>query len=300
MSSRVAAWFFHPVPAARLVIARILVFGFSTAYVVFAAPLLLQFGNAAAFRPVGLVSLLSTPLPSVVASVLVAACALVGVLATLGLRYPLTAPLFAMLLLWVTSYRNSWGMIFHTENLFVAHALILACCPQAGRRLRPRNAVEPSVASGTYGWPLRILSLVTVSTYVVAGIAKLQHSGLAWALGHEIRTHIAYDALRKIELGSSFSPIGVALIPHAWLFGPLALLTLLFELGAPIALLGGRWALGWCAVCWLFHVNVLLLMLIVFPYPLLGIAYASFFSLEKPWAAFERSFTRRLRREVGS
>lgn len=287
-------WFFAVAPAARLAVARILVLGFCTAYVLFGAPLLLKFGNPEAFQPVGVVSLLARPLPSVVAYTIYALCLAAGALATLGIRYVLTAPVFAAALLWVTSYRNSWGMIFHTENLFVVHALVLACCPQAGHCLTPR-AVQHNreVSASEYGWPLRVLSLITVATYVMAGIAKLQHAGPAWALGDEIRTHIAYDALRKIELGSAYSPLGVALIPHAWVFAPLAMLTLVFELGAPLALIGGRVALVWCSACWLFHVNVLLLMLIVFPYPLVGVAYISFFALEKPWSMLERRFIRR-------
>src|SRR5690606_25456683 len=136
--------------------------------------------------------------------------------------------------------------------------------------------------SFVYGWPLRVLSLATVSTYVVAGIAKLEHSGLAWAGGHEIRTHIAYDAVRKLELGSLSSPLGAWLVPFESLFLPLAMLTLALELGAPLALLGGRFAAVWCLTAWGFHLSVLLLMLIVFPYPLLGFAYVSFFAVERP------------------
>lgn len=293
MRARLGAWFFAPVPALRLAVVRVLVLGFCTAYVLFGAPLLLKFGNDAAFQPVGIVSILQRPLPTFAAYAIHALCVAAGVCATVGFRYSQSAPLFASSLLWVTSYRNSWGMVFHTENLFVLHALILACCPQAADCLT-REAPKQTLGaeSGAYGWPLRVLSIVTVLTYVIAGLAKLQHAGLAWAFGHEIRTHIAYDALRKIELGSAHSPLGVLLVPHAWLFAPLAMLTLTFELGAPLALLGGRVALVWCVVCWLFHVSVLLLMLIVFPYPLLGVAYASFFALEKPWAILERRFMR--------
>jgi hypothetical protein len=289
MTDRPLAWFFQAAPAARLAVARIAILGFSALYVLLATPLLLKFGNGAAFRPIGVVSVLTQPLPLAVAYVIHGLCVVSGACATLGLRYSVSAPVFASTLLWVTSYRNSWGMIFHTENLFVIHALVLACCPQAAHCLTPRSVTQrrDSVASA-YGWPLRVLSLVTVATYLIAGVAKLQHAGVSWAMGHEIRTHIAYDAVRKIELGSGYSRLGVALVPHAWVFAPLSVITLMFELGAPLALLGGRLSRVWCLACWLFHVNVLLLMWILFPYPLIGIAYASFFELEKPWAAIEQ------------
>ena len=40
--------------------------------------------------------------------------------------YRVTAPLAALGMLWVTAYRNSWGMVFHTENLLVIHLAVLA------------------------------------------------------------------------------------------------------------------------------------------------------------------------------
>jgi hypothetical protein len=294
MINRILDWFFAATPPLRLAVARVLILGFSSMYVLFGAPILLTFGAQASFKPIGVVSFLTDPLPVFASYAIYGACVLAGAAATLGIRYSFTAPLFAVTLLWVTSYRNSWGMIFHTENLFVVHTLVLACCPQAADCLALQKAAKSDGGdSATYGWPLRILSLVTVTTYVLAGIAKLQHAGLAWAMGNEIRTHIAYDALRKIELGSGYSQLGVALVPHAWIFGPLAMLTLVFELGAPLALFGGRLALVWCFACWAFHVNVLLLMLIAFPYPLVGFAYASFFELERPWAALALRFGRK-------
>jgi hypothetical protein len=75
----------------------------------------------------------------------------------------------------------------------------------------------------------------------------------------------------------------------------LAWLTLAFELGAPAALLGGRWAKAWCATAWAFHVGVLVLMAIFFPYPLLGLAYAPFFAVERllerwVWPTWRRWF----------
>ena len=57
----------------------------------------------------------------------------------LGWRFNRTGPLFAGLLLGVLCYRNSWSMIYHTDNLIVWHVLILGLtrfggCALAGRR----------------------------------------------------------------------------------------------------------------------------------------------------------------------
>ena len=40
-------------------------------------------------------------------------------------------PIAAALLLWTLSYRNSWGLPFHTENLLVLHVIALALAPAA-------------------------------------------------------------------------------------------------------------------------------------------------------------------------
>ena len=81
-------------------------------------------------------------------------------------------------------------------------------------------------------------------------------------------------------------------LAHRWLFPPLAALSLLIELGAPLAILHRRVALVWALCAWGFHLGVLLLMAILFPYQLSGVAYASLFPLERAVA--------RLRRTAGS
>lgn len=58
-------------------------------------------------------------------------------------------------------------------------------------------------------------------------------------------------------------------------------MTMLVELGAPLALLQRRVALVWCVAAWTFHVGVALLMSITFLYPLSGVAYLPLFRLER-------------------
>jgi len=58
-------------------------------------------------------------------------------------------------------------------------------------------------------------------------------------------------------------------------------LTILVELGAPVALLGRHWAAWWSASAWLFPVGIVALMWISFAYPLSLIAFAPFFRVER-------------------
>ena len=288
-------WFYAPMPRERLALLRILLGAYAWIYLVSRAGHLNRVTDYAAdaFEPVGVVALLSEPLSPFWVHATYVAAVLMGAAFVAGLCHRIVAPIFALLLLWVTSYRHSWGMIFHTDNLMVLHVLVLALAPAAdayawrpaalgGLERAPRDT---AAVAGRYGWAVRTISLVTLVTYVFAGIAKLENTGLEWALGDALREQIAYDAVRKIELGSIHSPIAGWMVRTAWLFPVLGAFTMVVELGAPLALIGTRWAVGWSIAAWLFHVGVLASMAIVFPYPLSGCAFLSLFPLERWWAA---------------
>ena len=276
-------WYRRDAPAPRLAALRVLVGGFATIYLAARVVHLISFIDfpARGFAPVGVVGLLSAPLPAalVVAPVLLALpCALAF---TLGWRFRVTGPTFAALLLWVLSYRNSWGMIFHTENLMVVHIIVLGLTRSADAWSLDARRGRATPTPGAYGWPIRLLALVTIATYAIAGVAKLRLSGLGWVGSDLLRNYIAYDNLRKLELGDYHSPLGAALVGHAWLFPPLAGLSLALELLAPLALFGPRLARGWALAAWAFHAGVLAVMAIFFPYPLCGLAFAPLFAVER-------------------
>ncbi|MDD9936234.1 MAG: HTTM domain-containing protein [Myxococcales bacterium] len=271
-----------PAPAARLAALRVLVGAFSVCYLIARAPVLADFSrmNPARFEPVGAALLIASPLPHAAEWALFAACLLMALCFALGFRFRITGPLFALLFFWVTSYRNSWGMVFHTDNLTLMHALVIGFCPDAARAYSLDHRGDNGNSDGRYGWPIKLVSAVTVIVYVLAGLAKLRNSGWDWAEGEILRNYIAYDGMRKAALGSMHSPIGAWLVQYAWPFPLIGLLTLVFELGAPAAMAGGRLARYWVWGIWAFHVGVLVLMAIAFPYPLCGIAFASFFACE--------------------
>jgi hypothetical protein len=272
-----------PAPAERLAALRLLVGGFCVVYLVVRAPVLADFRRMSPerFEPVGAAVMLGAPLPHALEWAAFAACLLLSLCFTLGLRYRITGPLFALCLLWVTSYRNSWGMVFHTDNLTVMHALVLGLCPAAAEAYALDRKGAHGERHARFGWPIKLLSAVTVIVYVLAGIAKLRNSGWDWAEGEILRNYIAYDGMRKAALGSIHSPLGAWMVQYAWPFPIIGLLTMVVELGAPLAMIGGRPAKIWVGGIWLFHVGVLATMAIAFPYPLCGIAFASFFAAER-------------------
>lgn len=282
------AWLLAPAPAARLAALRILVGGYATVWATVRLPAHLAHADQVADRwdPVGVLAPLGSPPPDAVVVAVAVAAPLLGLLFVAGCGFRLAGPLCAAAVLVLASLDSSWGQVFHTENLMVLHLVILALAPGAADALVVRRATraapsEPAPAPGPrYGWPVRLAGVVVVLTYLVTGIAKLRLAGAGWADGEALRNLVAFDNVRKALLGDAYSPIGTALVEHAWVFAPLAVLTLAVELGAWVALLGGRWRTAWVAAAWAFHLGVLVLMAIVFAYPLTGIAFAPLFRLE--------------------
>jgi hypothetical protein len=280
---RVDRWLLAAAPPERLAVFRILVGLYTLVYLIVRlpahlAPTRLRQG----FDPVGVLWLLDDPLPPGVVTAAVWFTPALALAFTLGAWFRVTGPALALTLLLVTTYRSSWGRLLYFDNLLVLHAMILAFTPSADalavRWGRPAGT-PPEEASSRYGWPLRLCALVTVTTYLLAGVAKLRIGGLAWADGASLRNHIAYSAARLEVLGGTPSPLARFLMGQLWLFSPMAVATLVLELGAPAAL-GARLRTPWVAGLWLMHAAIAGSMFVLFPYPLALVAFAPLYPLE--------------------
>ena len=291
--------YFAPEVPARLAALRVLVGLFGAVFLVIRTDYLLDIAAlpAVRFDPVGVLGFLDEPLPVGLVRAVVLGTIALAVAFTAGWRHRITGPLYAVALLAVTSFDNSWQHVAHTENLLTLHTLVLAFTPSADvwslDARRARRAVAGVPADERYGWPVRLLSIITVCTYALAGWAKLRNGGFDWLTGDVLRNQIAHDNVRKALLGDRWSPIGAWLSEHEWVFPPMAMASVVVELGAPFALLRGRVRRLWVAAAWCFHAGVLVLMAILFAYPLSGVAYASFGHPERLWAALHRRTTRR-------
>jgi len=287
-----------PAPAERLAVLRILVGVYAVGWSVARLGEHLAHTRQPAHRwePPGVWALRDAPPPDLILVGLAVGTPVLGLLFVAGWRFRAVAPAFAVAVLVLATLDSSWGQVFHTENLMVLHVGILALAPGAADALAVnRRSAAPPEADGAYGWPVRLCALVAVITYVVAGLAKLRYSGFDWADGSALRNLVAYDNLRKELLGDRYSPLGTGLVGHAWVFPPLAIATLAVELGAWVALLGGRRRTVWVVAAWVFHVGVLALMAILFAYQLSGVAFAPFFRLERLADRFEPRALDRLR-----
>lgn len=285
MARAIDARFYAPLGPARLATLRVLSGAFTVIYFIVRSPVMASFRSfrPSQFEPVGIAAVLHAPLPASLVLALYLAAISFGLLFTLGAWFRVTGPAFALLALWVTSYRNSWGMVFHTDNLLVVQLCLIALSDAGAALSIDARHRPPAAPDGRFGWPVRLIAAVTVLAYLLAGIAKLKASGFGWLDGETLRNYIAYDAVRKAQVGSIHSPFGAWLVQYAWPFPIIGTLTMILELGGPLALLHPRAARLWVLGVYGFHVGVIATMAIAFPYPLSGIPFLCFFECEKLW-----------------
>jgi hypothetical protein len=284
-------WLFPVAPPERLAVLRILVGTFATLYLAIRHRAFLSLADAlpSRFEPLGVLSPLRGPWPRPVLWLFVAGAIVLGLAFTLGAAFRVSGPGFAIVLLLLTTYRSSWGQVLWIEDLMVVDVLIVgfarsadACSLDARRHARSTAAdptpTEPGVA---YGWPVRLAALVTVTSYLLAAVAKLRIGGLDWMFGDSLRNHVAYSNVRLDLFAGASSPIGRWLVAYGWVFPPIAVATVVLELGAPLALVGGRVRDVWVVAMWLVHAGIAILMFVVFPFPLFLVAFAPFYRLEE-------------------
>jgi len=279
---RIDSWLFEPAPAERLAVLRILVGAFSVTYLAVRLPVFLALAERQGqLDPVGLLWWLAEPLSSGLVVAWVIAMLVVGVAFTAGVAPRASGPCFAVGVALAATYRSSWGQVLWLENLMVLQLLIVAFSANAdawaASRRTERPPTEPSAA---YGWPVRLAALVTVATYVLAGVTKLRVGGLDWMLGDTLRNHIAYSAARLELFGEASSPLSRSVVQLGSWLRPFAVLAVLIELAAPVALVGGRLRTTWTVLAWTMHAAIAALLFVVFPFPLAGVAFACFYRLE--------------------
>lgn len=303
--ARLDRFWFPEAPAARLGALRILV-GLYAAW-------LLQFRHdailgtldlpARQFQPVGVASWLSSPPPAQAVQALLLLTTVASIPFLLGLAYQVTGPLFAGLLLALLTYYASWGSVNHPDALLVVHVLVLGLTRAADalsldaliRSLRSggwRSRAASALTGGAwqYGFAVKLVCAVTAMSYVLAGVAKVSGpNGWSWGTGEILLRQVAWDGLRKELLAQPPPPYASTLYEHGWLFSLLAVGSLIVELGAPLALLDRRLGYAWALAAFPMHWGIYFVMGISFKYYLWGIAYASFFPLERLLIPFYRA-----------
>lgn len=214
------------------------------------------------WEPVGVLAATNGPLPKLVLIGLWAISMIWALALSLRARRfeRILSPAAAIALVVLLTHRSSTGQILWFDILMLVHLVIVAISTLSNDQL-------------VAGWVLRLAGLITVITYVLAGVAKLRIGGTAWVAQGALETHIAWSATRLEVLGGTASPFAGPLVELGVASTPLALVVLAIELGAPIALINRRLALLWSAAAWLMHVGIAASMFVVFHWPLTGAAF---------------------------
>jgi hypothetical protein len=302
-------FWFAPGSAVTLAILRLITGGFALWLLVTWRQALVR-SSRGIFHPIGVARFLDQPLPRDVYDGLFGVTIFLAGLFVAGVWHRVLAPIFAVMLLFVLTYSNSWVMVYHTENMLVLHVFVLAVTPSASalsvdasysashpwlRRLgfSPAATEEPQLR---FGWPVRVMQLATTLPYVVAGLAKLRGKmGWEWGLGHNLRDQITMNGLYYEMLSGGAGEVTFHVYGWDVAFMVAAMGSLILEIGAPIAILHRRLGYAWVLGVLGLHWSILVLMGIPFRYQLWGCAFACFL----PWdwiIAFIQARTRRLRR----
>lgn len=277
---RVGEWYFAEVSRKRLQLLRAVTGGFIALYLAIRLPFFIDLASndPALWEPVGVLGWFDAPWPDVGVYVLVFSALLLAVLFATGVGFRVVGPLLAVVLLALFTYRSSWGQLLHFENIMFVQVALVSLADAGHRRSSDRDGAADLVS----GWPIRLLTIVVVVTYMLAGWAKLRFGGASWLFGDTLRNHVASANVRRELLGQASSPIGRFMVGQPWMFAPAAFATVAIELGAWVALLTRRFTVMWVIAAWLMHIGIAATMLIVFPMPVFGVAFASFFVFLQP------------------
>ena len=297
-------FWFSPAPAERLAILRIASGGFSLWYLLTRFDMIQRMArsDSAMFEPVGLSNLLGGPLPPALFTFIFCFTIALNIAFIVGLKFRWTGPLFAMLLLFLLSYRNSWSMIYHNRIALVLHVMVIGFVAAADAFSfdawwkKRQGMITNTISHWRYGWPIKLVCAATVLTYFLAGLAKV-FGELAWdwVTGSAMRSQVAVDTLRKIVLGENFSPLFEWIYPHTELFLIMGVITFVLELGGPLALGNKKAGMIWAFLTWTMHWGIFFIMGIRFRYQMSGLIFLPFFDTEKAIPYVKKLFQKKQR-----
>ncbi|WP_211241421.1 hypothetical protein [Pseudonocardia spinosispora] len=280
-------------PPARLGMVRLLIGGYTFYYLRKRRDAFhrLNRTDPALFAPVGPVRVLRKPIPAPVADALNDATLVSTALFALGAGHKVVGPVHSSLLSWTLSYRNSWSMIFHSDNSLVMHSIVLGATRAADAvsvdaLLSSAKTPEPHKR---YGWPLQLMNAVSTAVYLLSGVSKVAGPlGWSWAKGSSMRRQVAVDGVRKEVFGSEAPAAAYATYKHEHLFTAFAAGSLAMELGAPLGLINRKFGKLMALALFGMHWGIRVIMGIKFRYQMSGVSFAPWFDVEKILEIFTR------------
>ena len=196
------------------------------------------------WRPVWLFSLLHLPLVSTQAlAVMQIVWRAALLLSCIGLFTRISTAISFALGLYLFGVPASFGKIHHMDHVLIFAFLIMAFshCGDAWsidaliRKARVGASREPSVTSGEYTWPVRMIWAVMAMIYFAAGVSKVRHSGFEWINSDNMSIFLISHAyhIANAEPLTSWGPV---LARGVWIPRLMAASAMTLELTLPFAL----------------------------------------------------------------
>jgi hypothetical protein len=246
--ARLDRWLFAPEPAGRVRAMRAAIAGLLLVRLASGPYGDLAGQPAELFRPVWLLSWLDQ-MPSF--GVLVGLQVIGGVgaaLAILGWRERGTFLVAWSSLLVLDGCWASRGKIQHNDLPLLLVAAVLAAAPMGVRWTDERRGAA-------WGWPVRTSIVVVTGIYFLTGLQKVVSSGPAWVLSDNIR-NVMYSA--ALTGKAPTDEVSQFIADRPVLAQVVALITIVVELGAVVALVRPRTRIAYVLAVTFLHVGVYL------------------------------------------
>jgi predicted DCC family thiol-disulfide oxidoreductase YuxK len=269
MATHWERFFFEPVSAANLAACRILFYG---AVLVFYWPLDVSAWadvSTVFWNPIWLFGRFHLPLlskESLVVAQAVWRTALV--FGCLGLFTRTTTAVSFALGIYLLGLPNNFGAEYHHDTIVVIAAGILAVsrCGDAWSLDRliaiargKRRTVDAPPPSGEYRWPVRLIWVAMSLIFFAAGVAKIRHSGLAWAESSNMSIMLVQHYYH-IANADPLTSLGLTVAAYTWLCSLLAAVTMLVETSYPLALVSARARFVLVSSAFLMQLGIRMLM----------------------------------------
>jgi hypothetical protein len=242
-------WFDH-IPAARVGLLRIWLFGFVVVDVLLRKEAWVGLADTPRlfWHPVGatwLLDQIGVGPPNAWQILLVqAVLALAALLAALGYRYRFTAPIAALLYLYWQCLGQSWGEMKHARVTLILALLFLSVVAaeqshsvdslRVRRRISagelgaagPRPVDEPS-SNGA--WAVRAIQVALAALYFLSGYAKLRSVGIDWIWGDTLK-----QAIQDKASSGETTELGFWVLRRRWAMVAFQAVSLAWEVGFPL------------------------------------------------------------------
>jgi hypothetical protein len=260
MKSIGEAWngfWFKPVSAENLGLARILIYGSMSIFYLVTPTLFPSWGWHAHFsewgdvdkvfwHPLWIFQLLHLPLLSPQIIQFIADLLLVSmILSAIGL-FTRPANIASFLLgFYLFGLPNNFGKVHHLETPLLWFFLIMSFsrCGDAfsinALLARRKRAAPAPILSGNYRWPIQLFCCVLAAIYFEAGVSKLRHSGIQWVTS-DLMAFYLVRAQYHITDAEPLTNWGLFIARYPILCHFSCAFALLLELAYPLALFNRR------------------------------------------------------------